>query len=178
MSQRIPSRVVMTKHLPFAAACLAACTTPVAPTGVPVTLQVPAPATLQLEALATGVQVYECARKPDATFEWTFKSPEATLADRAGRALGRHYAGPTWEADDGSRVVGEVKARDPGPLPSAIPWLLLAANSTAGVGTFADTRYVQRLATAGGQAPASGCAEASIGRQARVPYTATYYFYR
>jgi hypothetical protein len=162
------------------AALLAACASSPYPTApaVPASLQVPAGSTLYLETLASGVQIYECSRKPDSTYEWAFKSPEATLTARSGQVLGKHYAGPTWEAVDGSRVVGEAKARDPGPSASAIPWLLLAAKSSSGVGTFANTKAVQRVATVGGVAPAGGCTESTIKKEVRIPYSATYFFYR
>jgi hypothetical protein len=74
--------------------------------------------------------------------------------------------------------VGEVKANDPGPNSSAIPWLLLAAKSTSGTGVFAATKSVQRVATVGGLAPAEACSEAKVNQVARVPYSASYYFYR
>jgi hypothetical protein len=116
--------------------------TPPAPPEVPAALRPAAGETLFLEALATGVQIYECTTKPDdaATYVWIFRSPEASLADAAGKRLGKHYAGPTWESLDGSTVVGEVKARDPGPDPQAIPWLLLTAKLTTGTGVFAQTK--------------------------------------
>jgi len=150
------------------------------PPNVPPALRPPAGQTLFLEALATGVQIYECAAKADApaTFEWAFRAPEASLADRAGRPLGKHYAGPTWESLDGSSAVGEVKARDPGPDTTAIPWLLLAAKATNGAGVFAQTKSVQRLQTVGGLAPSMPCGAANAKQVVRVPYTATYYFYR
>jgi len=145
---------------------------------VPAALVAPAGQVVFMEALATGVQIYECAKKADSTYEWAFKAPEASLASRSGQALGKHYAGPTWESIDGSTVVGEVKARDPGPKSSAIPWLLLTAKTTAGTGTFDGTKSIQRVATVGGIAPAEPCAESKLKQVARVPYTATYYFYR
>jgi hypothetical protein len=41
------------------------------------------------------------------------------------------------------------------------------------------TRFVQRLNTNGGSAPADGCAvSADVGNQTLVPYTADYYFYK
>lgn len=147
---------------------------------VPATLHPPAGQVVYLEALATGVQIYECVSKPDApsTYEWAFRSPEAALDDRLGRTLGRHYAGPTWEALDGSTVVGETQARDPGPNPSAIPWLLLRAKATTGGGTFGQARSIQRLQTVGGAAPSGPCSATNAKQIARVPYAATYYFYR
>ncbi|HEY9066282.1 MAG TPA: DUF3455 domain-containing protein [Burkholderiaceae bacterium] len=153
---------------------------PSAPSDVPAALRPPAGQVVFLEALASGVQIYECTAKADqpTAYEWTFRAPEATLADRSGRPLGKHYAGPTWESVDGSTVVGEVKARDPGPSASAIPWLLLTSKSTTGTGVFSQTKSIQRLQTVGGVAPSQPCTAANARQMARVPYTATYYFYR
>jgi hypothetical protein len=44
-------------------------------------------------------------------FAWTLLAPEAFLFDRAGRKIGSHYAGPTWETFDGSKVGGGEGAR-------------------------------------------------------------------
>ena len=162
------------------AALFAGCATspPVAMPSVPASLQAPPGSHVYLEALASGVQIYECSVRPDSAFEWAFKAPEAALSDRAGHPLGKHYAGPTWEANDGSAVSGEIKARDPGPTATAIPWLLLGAKSHSGSGTFADATFVQRIATVGGVAPAVGCDASTLKQQARVPYSAAYIFYR
>jgi len=162
------------------AGCAATPYAPPTPPEVPAALRPAAGETLFLEALATGVQIYECSSKPDdaATYVWIFKSPEASLADAAGKPLGKHYAGPTWESLDGSTVVGEVKARDPGPDKQAIPWLLLSAKSTTGTGVFAQTKSIQRVQTVAGVAPSQPCSVANAAQVARVPYTAKYYFYR
>ncbi len=142
-------------------------------------LRVPATQTLAVSLHARGVQIYECgvSKADPARFEWIFKAPEAELFDQAGKRIGKHYAGPTWEADDGSKVVGAVKARDDGPDANAIPWLLLSATSAEGRGIFGGTQSVQRLNTVGGKAPADGCDQAQLGKVARVSYTATYNFY-
>src|SRR5437879_13639948 len=100
---------------------------------VPENLKVPAGQTLSLVSPATGVQIYECGatKTEPARFEWVFKAPEADLFDLSGKKIGIHYAGPTWESNDGSKVVGEVKARADGPAPSAIPWWLMRAKWTS-----------------------------------------------
>jgi hypothetical protein len=33
----------------------------------------------------------------------------------------KHYAGPTWEAADGSKIVGKALANEPAPKAGAIP---------------------------------------------------------
>src|SRR5208282_153582 len=90
------------------------------PPEVPDKLKVPADQVLAVDLKASGVQIYVCsARKVDATrFEWTLKAPEAELVDATGKKVVKHYGGPSWEADDGSKVVGELKARDDGPDPN------------------------------------------------------------
>jgi len=156
----------------IAALLAAGCSAPRAlPPGSPPALKVPPNERLSLEAFADGVQIYACS----PAGEWVFKAPEAQLTDRGGRKIGIHYAGPTWEASDGSKVVGEVKARENARSAQDIPWLLLAAKSASGRGTLGRTRSIQRMDTVGGMPPPGSCAP---GAETRVPYKATYYFYR
>ena len=146
---------------------------------VPARLNPPAGQVLYLEVPATGVQIYECLPKTGAMgSEWVFRAPEAVLWDTNKMVIGKHYGGPTWEGNDGSKVVGAVKERDPGPDASAIPWLLLEAKSNLGAGIFDAAKSIQRVATTGGTAPPKACGPANNKEIARVPYTATYYFYR
>jgi hypothetical protein len=166
---------------PFAAAALlAACAAsgpkPTPPSVViPGSLDVPGMQVLVRTLWADGVQIYECRKAADASFPaWVFVSPEATLKDAGGAVLGRHYAGPTWEANDGSKVVGVVKAKADAPNPHAIPWLMLETHSTGNPGLFSKITAIQRVATVGGIAPDNGCGTATIGKQERVPYTAQY----
>ena len=66
--------------------------------------------------------------------------------------------------------------------PTAIPWLLLSAASTASGpdgDRLAHTTFIQRIATTGGLAPAAaGCNAGTAGTSAEVPYTADYYFWK
>ncbi|MCK9688121.1 DUF3455 domain-containing protein [Scleromatobacter humisilvae] len=166
---------------PFAAAallaaCAASAPKPTPPTVViPGSLDVPGKQVLVRTLWADGVQIYECRKTADASFPaWVFVAPEATLKDSNGTLLGHHYAGPTWEANDGSKVVGAVKAKADAPNPHAIPWLMLETHSTGTPGLFAKVTAIQRVATVGGVAPETGCGTATIGKQERVPYAAQY----
>ena len=123
---------------------------------------------------AKGVQIYVC-RVKGAANEWAFKAPEAKLVDAEGRPFAKHYAGPTWEAPDGSKAVGKVLANEPAPKAGAIPWLLLSAESS-GSGALAGVRFVQRLNTAGGVAPSGVCP--TVDAEQPVDYTADYIFYK
>ncbi|MET0312382.1 MAG: DUF3455 domain-containing protein [Burkholderiaceae bacterium] len=151
---------------------------PQVPYGIPAAIAAPAGQVAFLRTEASGVQVYECAAPAGQAPAWVFKGPEATLTGRSGASAGKHYGGPTWEGLDGGKVVGEVKASVPSPDAAAIPWLLLARKSTSGMGAFIETRSIQRIDTRGGKAPERGCDAAGAGRVERVPYTATYIYYR
>lgn len=123
-----------------------------------------------------GAQVYTCEASSSG-FGWHLKAPEATLLDNEGAEFGRHFTGPSWQARDGSTVVGEVVVSDPAPQPGAIPWLLLRAKSHTGSGDFASVGYIARIATEGGLAPANGCDAMHSGAVHRVPYSALYVFF-
>ena len=120
-------------------------------------------------------------RKDGTGVEWTFVAPDADLFDAHGMPIGHHGAGPYWQAADGSRVVGTVKARadapNPGANPGAIPWLLLTTKSTTAEGAFSAITSIQRVNTVGGIAPATAARRDSAGTSARVPYTADYLFF-
>lgn len=128
---------------------------------------------------AHGVQIYECraADGEGTRHEWTFVAPQADLFDASGLRIGSHGAGPHWRADDGSRVVGAVKARSAAPQAGAMPWLLLVAHSTGGEGAFSRVTHIQRVNTVGGAAPAQGCDRAHAGRSIAVGYRADYRFF-
>jgi hypothetical protein len=129
-----------------------------------------------LEVPATGVQIYTCGKNDTGAWTWVFKAPEATLFDKDKKQIGKHYAGPTWEALTGGKVVGTVKANAPAPEAGAIAWLWLDIKSSEGAGVFNQAKGVLRISTHGGIAPAQGCDEAHAGQEARVPYTASYWF--
>jgi hypothetical protein len=150
------------------------------PQDVPPQLEPPASAVLLVELGARGVQIYACEAKPETptTFAWTFKAPEADLLNARGEVVGSHFAGPTWEAHDGSAVGAAAAARADAPNPKkAIPWLLLEARSHEGNGVFSTVTHIQRLDTVGGVAPAKGCDADHAGEVRRVPYKATYAFF-
>ncbi len=147
-----------------------------APVATPPSIAVPSGSRLVLKALAKGVQIYAC--KPTASaptvYEWTLRAPEADLFDEKGQRIGRHYAGPTWQLADGSKVVGKLRSKADSPDATAIPWLLLDAKPTESTGALREVTYIQRVETSGGKAPASGCDAARSGAEARVDYSATY----
>ena len=170
------------KHIPLiAAAALTACASaPMAPP-VPDNLRPGAQERAAFVRHARGVQVYRCDAADGGALTWTFIAPEAQLFENAASqaSLGTHGAGPFWQGNDGSRVVGKVKARaDASNAAADIPWLLLTTTSEGTNGQMSAVKSIQRVKTVGGVAPASGCVvSGDAGKQARVPYTADYVFF-
>ncbi len=133
-----------------------------------------------LTARGVGVQIYSC-NATAGSFDWTFVAPRANLFDRTGHVIITHFAGPTWQARDGSTVVGKVEASVSVDA-TAIPWLRLAATPADGTrhgGRLAPTSFIQRINTVGGLAPGKDlCNAKAVGRVVEVPYAADYVFWR
>jgi Protein of unknown function (DUF3455) len=140
-------------------------------------LQVPTDQKLVFKSAARGSQIYTCQQIPAdrSQFEWKLKAPDAKLFDAQGKVVGKHYAGPTWEANDGSKIAAVVTAKEKAPNAS-IPWLLLQVKSAAGNGKFTNVKWVQRLNTTGGIASPE-CNRDRLNTEISVPYAADYYFY-
>jgi hypothetical protein len=128
-----------------------------------------------VELRAKGVQVYTCTASGDS-FTWKFKAPEAVLIDPLGQEVGKHFAGPSWQAKDGSTVVGEPVVSSSGEA-GAVPGLVLRATSHTGEGLFEAVKYIVRSRTVGGVPPSSGCDKDHPTAEARVDYTAIYTFF-
>jgi hypothetical protein len=143
---------------------------------VPPQLQPPATEQLLLQLHAKGDQVYTC-KEGVTQFAWTLKAPDAQLFDKEGKPFGKHFAGPSWQANDGSLVTGKAVANAPSPDPDSIPWLLVTVLTHDGSGVLSRATSIQRLNTKGGKAPATGCDSTHAGQEARIPYTADYLFY-
>jgi FtsP/CotA-like multicopper oxidase with cupredoxin domain len=142
---------------------------------VPDGIQPPAGNKPFLVGHGVGVQIYAC----DGV-AWSFVAPRANLFADNGRLIISHFAGPSWQARDGSTVVGTVVNKATLDR-TAIQWLLLSASPAPGSkpGRLDQTTFIQRVNTTGGLAPpASECTAATAGTQAEVPYTADYYFWK
>ena len=144
------------------------------------TIQVEAGHKVSSHVYALGVQVYRWNGSA-----WDFVGPVANLYADAGfrGQVGTHYAGPAgptgpmWESNSGSTVEA-TRVPDTGcpPDATAIPWLKLKSVETSGPGMFRDVTYIQRVNTTGGLKPTTD--GLFVGQEARVPYTAEYFFYR
>jgi|SRR5579862_4290235 len=162
---------------------------------VPDNLEVTGPNKVFLVGHAVGTQNYVCLPSGSA-FAWNLFTPEATLFNDEGKQIITHFFSPnpfeggivraTWQdSRDTSAFWGMVTdtstdshfVRD-----GAIPWLKLqfagSQDGPTGGDRLTGTTFVQRVNTAGGAAPLTGCSQATdVGKKAFIPYTADYFFY-
>ena len=175
------------------------------PPPVPEKLQVQAGFIAFLEGHGVGTQNYVC--KPSGTgFAFVLFTPQATLFADNDQQLTTHFFSPnpfeantdpnvvtdrqirvTWQdSQDSSTIWAKLDQASTDPnfvAPGAVAWLLLdvvgAQEGPTGGKTLTAAKFVQRLNTSGGLAPATGCSSAAdAGKEAFVPYTADYFFYK
>lgn len=170
--------------LPFVALSIAGCSSmqsaPVVDqASLAESVRVPAGNAPALLLVGKGEITYECRAKADqpGQFSWAFVGPDAQLSEQSGKVVGRYYAGPTWESNDGSKVTGKQVATAPGGAGN-IPLQLVKAESQPGMAMLNGVTYIQRLNTQMGVAPASPCETATAGQRQNVKYQADYVFYR
>ncbi|MBT9608649.1 MAG: DUF3455 domain-containing protein [Aquabacterium sp.] len=146
---------------------------------LPEAVRVPAGHTQSMFTVGSGELTYECREKKDmaGAFEWAFVGPVATLSDAKGTVVGKYYAGPTWESNDGSKVTGKQVAVSPAAAGN-IPLQLVKANPASGAGVMQGVSFIQRLNTVGGVAPALPCGAEQKGSKKVVGYKADYAFYK
>jgi len=168
---------------------------PMTPPAVPADIQVPAGNQLVRSAHAEGTQDYVCLPSA-AGYGYSLFTPQATLFAASGRQVITHHFSPnpsedgtiraSWQDSlDSSTIWGQAirSSSDPAFVaPGAIGWVLLQQvgqqSGPTGGDSLSATTYIQRLNTAGGAAPSTGCSsEDDLGNQAFVPYTADYLFY-
>ena len=165
-------------------AVLSACASPapmmmkVDNAALPEAVRVPAGQKMRMSTTGVGELTYECREKKDTAgqHEWAFVGPVATLYAEGRKPVGKYYAGPTWEANDGSKVTGKQLAVSPSSAGN-IPMQLVKAEPAMGAGAMQGVTYIQRLNTKGGVAPAMACDAAGKGNRQIVAYEADYVFY-
>ena len=162
------------------------------PPAAPPTLQVPAGNKVLREGAAIGTQDYICLPSGSG-FAWTFFGPQATLFNKRDEQIITHFLSPnpfengtsrvTWQDSRDTSKIWGLAVASVAVEPGAIPWLLVkvvgAEDGPTGGDKLSDTSFVQRLNTAGGVAPSTGCTRSTdVGSMALVPYSADYFFYK
>ena len=173
---------------------------------IPIDLRVEAGHRPFLRGHAVGTQNYMCLPCPSpfpspspcpSDFVWVLVGPQATLFNDYETQIITHFLSPnpdevnippraTWQDSRDTSAVWAMAIKTYSKpdfvKPGAIPWLLLevvgAEPDLDEGGRLTETKYIQRVNTAGGLAPTSGCDEANVGKRVFEPYTADYIFYK
>jgi hypothetical protein len=135
-------------------------------------------------ARAEGVQIYTVQPAPDASqqLQWVLRGQEATLTDHRAAVVEARVAhlgklsGNGFTGNDGSFATSEVMVSVDAPARGAIPWQLCRVLERRGSRLLAAVTYIQRINTDSGLPPAGQPPTAGV--ELRVPYLATYVFYR
>jgi Protein of unknown function (DUF3455) len=159
---------------------------------VPPTLEVSAGNKAFREGAAIGTQDY-IYLPSGSGFTWTFFGPQATLFNKRDEQIITHFLSPnplengtprvTWQDSEDTSKIWGLAIASVSVEPGALPWLLVkvvgAEDGPTGGDRLSETTFVQRLNTAGGVAPSTGCAQSTdVGSRALVPYSADYFFYK
>jgi len=151
------------------------------PAGLARNLQPTADEAPAFRLLANGIQVYECraALTGQDQYHWVFVAPDATLNDPAsGHDVAAYRSIDQWNSlTDLSSVSAVLRATQEAGSDN-LPWTYMRAIPASADGMFAGVTSVQRVNTRGGAAPRNGCGADTAGAEARVPFTAEFYFYK
>jgi len=151
------------------------------PAGLARNLQPTADEAPSFRLLASGIQVYECraALTGADQYHWVFVAPDATLNDPAsGHDVAAYRSIDQWNSlTDLSSVSAVLRATQEAGADD-LPWTYMRAIPASEDGMFAGVTSVQRVNTRGGAAPRTGCSADTAGTEARVPFTAEFYFYK
>jgi hypothetical protein len=147
------------------------------PAGITVALRA-APGEVPAFALnGSGVQIYTCSPSPTGSYGWYLSAPDATLYDGT-REAARLATADHWESLEDRSAVSGILLRMQAGGEGNLPWALMRALPAGETGMFAGVTSIQRVNTRGGVPPTAACGELQVGAEARVPFTADYYFYK
>jgi len=151
---------------------LAACSTLVSDPSTP-----PRNAALDLTLIGTGHQQFQCSSDSKGYF-WRFVAPEVTLRDETGRVLARQGVDFAFIALDGSRLKAKIVASSARSWNSQMKDVLFETTPHGLVrGKLTPYHWVRRTDAEGG-IPLRACSKTALGQFIRIPFRATYRFYR
>ncbi len=125
---------------------------------------------------ASGVQQFQCTADAKGRY-WRFIAPEASLVDAKGRQLVRQGSDGSFFAEDGSMLASKIEKYSKESSPENIRDLLYKTSSRGKQGILTGITHVKRSNGKGGM-PLTRCSPSQLGQSLKVPFTATYTFYR
>lgn len=123
-----------------------------------------------------GVQQFQCTADANGRY-WKFITPEAQLTDGKGRTLARQGSEGNFFAKDGSILVAKIEKYSEKTTAGNLRDLVYTTSSRGKKGILTGITHVKRSQGKGG-VPLIRCSASQLGSTLKVPFTATYTFYR
>lgn len=158
-------------------ALLAGCGSLLTPSG-PTDPMAPEGGVLMSTLTAAGTQQFQCAADKQGRW-WKFIAPDVELRDAAGHVVAHQGADFIFRASDGSVASAKIVKWDKHPKSAENLRDVLFQTTARGKksGLMTGVRWVSRTEGKGGQ-PLAACSPSQLGSTMKIPFTATYRFYR
>lgn len=125
---------------------------------------------------AKGVQQFQCTADANGRY-WKFITPQAELTDGKGRVVARQGSEGSFFAKDGSILAAKIEKHADKATPGNLRDLVYRTTSRGKEGMLTGITHVKRTDGKGG-VPLTRCSPSQLGVTLKVPFTATYTFYR
>ena len=137
----------------------------------------PDEASLRATYIGTGYQQFQCVADKRGYY-WRFVAPEVVIRDATGNVFAQQGADFTFHAADGSSLKATISAADTSGSNSRMKNVLFEVIPRGNpTGTLSHFRWVKRTDAVGG-IPLSPCRRNVLGTFLKVPFHATYAFFR
>lgn len=123
-----------------------------------------------------GVQLFQCTSDAAGRY-WRFIAPDTRLTDAQGRLVARQGSDGSFFAEDNSALSAKIVRYAQDSPAEDLRDLLYQTSPRGKQGVLSDIVYVKRSNGKGG-VPLTRCSPSQLGSTLKVPFTATYTFYR
>ena len=123
-----------------------------------------------------GVQQFQCTADAKGRY-WRFITPQAQLTDAHGRVVARQGSDGNFFAKDGSMLSVKIEKYADKATAGNVRDLLYKSSHRGREGLLSGITHVKRTDGKGG-VPLTRCSPSQLGTTLKVPFTATYTFYR
>ena len=127
--------------------------------------------------VGSGIQQFQCVADKRGYY-WRFVAPEVLIRDASGNVFAKQGADFTFRAADGSYLKATISAADTSGSNSRMKNVLFEVTPRGNpAGTLSQFRWVKRTDATGG-IPTIPCRRNTLGTFLKVPFHATYAFFR
>lgn len=123
-----------------------------------------------------GVQQFQCTADAAGRY-WKFITPQAQLSDEKGRVVARQGSDGSFFANDGSMLSAKIEKYAQDSVAGNLRDLVYKTTHRGRPGLFSGISHVKRSNGQGG-IPLTRCSASQLGTTLKVPFTATFTFYR